>query len=366
MMGHRLLTLILKELQSLWRSPQGRRLLIMPLFLQLLIFPFSSSMEVKNSTLAVYNQDAGAESVELLQRLGQARAFPTLLMVHGDGALRRAIDEQQAMLAIRFPADFSRRLESGQTGELQAIIDGRHSNSALIAFSYAQQIISSYETERLGHPPPSVMTVNNLYNPNLEYRWFVLPSLVAIISTLGALVVTALSVAREREEGTFEQLLVSPLTPGLIMAGKAVPGLLVSSTQASIIVLAAVFCYGVPFTGSVLALYVAMLCYGLALVGFGLMISSVCHTQQQAFLGVFTFMVPATVLSGYMAPVENMPLFFQYVSAADPLRHFIVIVKGVFLKGFGFSMVWPHLWPLLVIASVTLSVAYVVFTRRAV
>ena len=366
-MGYRLWTLILKELQGLWRDPQGRRLLIMPLVLQLLIFPFSTTLEVKNSTLAVYNQDGGAASLELLQRLAEARAFPRVLMVHSDSALRQVIDEQQAMLAIRFPEDFSRRLASGQSAPLQAIIDGRRSNSAQIAFSYAQAIVVNYSAERLGQSgrvPTSVLTIDNLYNPNLEYRWFVLPSLVAIITTLGALIVTALSMAREREEGTFEQLLVSPLHPGLILVGKAIPGLIVSSIQGSIIALAAVFCYGVPFTGSVWLLYGSILCYGLSLVGFGLMISSVCSTQQQAFLGVFRFTVPAVVLSGYMAPVENMPVFLRVVSEADPLRHFIVIVKGLFLKGFDFGLVWPELWPLLLIALTTLSVAYVMFRRR--
>jgi ABC-2 type transport system permease protein len=339
----------------------------MPVLMQLLVFPFSSTMEVKNSTLAVYNQDGGAESIELLQRLSQARAFPRVLMVYSDGELRQAIDQQQAMLAIRFPEDFSRRLQRGQYADLQAIIDGRHSNSAQIAFGYVQNIVSGYVRERQarrGVAPVSVLTVDNLYNPNLEYSWFVLPSLVAIITTLGALIVTALSLAREREEGTFEQLLVSPLTPELIMIGKAVPGMIVASIQGSIIAAAAVLIYGVPFTGSLWLFYLSMFCYGLSLVGFGLMISSVCSTQQQAFLGVFSFTVPAVVLSGYMAPVENMPRFFQIVSAGDPLRHFIVIVKGLFLKNTDFAMLWPHLWPLLLIALCTLSVAYGIFTRR--
>lgn len=366
-MGYRLWTLILKELQGLWRDPQSRKLLIAPLLVQLLIFPFAVTLEVKNTTLAVYNQDGGAASIELIHRLSQARAFPRVLMVSSDGALREVIDEQKAMLAVRFPPDFSRKLESGQGAELQAIIDGRRSNSAQIAYSYAQQIVATYAAERQlqrGQHPVSVLTVKNLYNPNLEYRWFVLPSLVAIITTIGALIVTALSLAREREEGTFDQLLVSPLTPGLIMIGKAVPGLIVSSAQASVITAAAVLCYGVPFTGALWLLYLSIFCYGLSLVGVGLMISSVCATQQQAFLGMFSFVVPAVVLSGFMAPVENMPPLLRMLSAVDPLRHFIVIVKGVFLKGFTLDTVWSSLWPLLLIALVTMLVAYGLFRRR--
>jgi ABC-2 type transport system permease protein len=366
-MAYRLLTLILKELQSLWRDRQGRLLLIMPVLLQVLVFPFACTLEVKNSTLAVFNQDGGAQSIELIERLSSTRAFPRVLVVHSDAALHALIDEQQALLAIRFPEDFSRRLASGETAPLQAVIDGRRSNSAQIAFSYAQSVISAYVAERLAardQRPASTVAVQNMYNPNLEYRWFVLPSLVAIITTIGALIVTALSVAREREEGTFEQLLVSPLTPGMIMVGKAVPAMIVSTCQASVIAAAAVFIYHVPFTGSLLLFYLAIFCYGLSLVGFGLMISSVCSTQQQAFLGVFSFTVPAVVLSGYMAPVENMPTPLRWISFIDPLRHFIVIVKGLFLKDFSWDMVWPSLWPLLLIASLTLSVSYAMFRRR--
>ncbi|WP_215776213.1 ABC transporter permease [Paludibacterium sp. B53371] len=366
-MGYRLWTLILKELQSLLRDRQGRLLLIMPVLVQVLVFPFSSTLEVRNSTLAVFNQDSGAASVELLQRLASTEAFPRVLMVHGEAELQRAIDEQQALLAIRFPQDFSRRLARGQPASLQAIIDGRRSNAAQIAFGYAQTVVNGYVADRLaeqGQEAPSAVMVQNLYNPNLEYRWFVLPSLVAIITTIGALIVTALSLAREREEGTFEQLLVSPLTPGLIMVGKAVPALIVSTLQGSIIAAAAVWAYGVPFTGALWLFFFAIVCYGLSLVGFGLLISSVCATQQQAFLGVFSFTVPAVVLSGYLAPVENMPWPLRYLSFIDPLRHFIVIVKGLFLKQFEWAQVWPSLWPLWLIAVLTLSAAYAVFRRR--
>ncbi len=162
------------------------------------------------------------------------------------------------------------------------------------------------------------LSVRNLYNPNLDYKWHVLPSLVAIITTIGCLMVTALSVAREREEGTFDQLLVSPLTPAYIMAGKAVPGILIALVQGGFIAVAAALGYGVPFTGSLPLLLTGMVCYGLALAGVGLFISSISVTQQQAFLGVFAFMSPAVMLSGYVAPIENMPRFFQWVAILQP------------------------------------------------
>ncbi len=364
-----ILTLIKKELQALLSRPENVRMLIMPILLQLLVFPFAATLEVKNSTLAIFNQDGGAASIEIIQRLAAAKAFPRLLMISSEDQLRDVIDHQQALLAIRIPQDFSRHLAAGQNADMEAIIDGRRSNSAQIAYGYALQIVQQYVIEAATaaqlQAMPATLVTQNLYNPNLEYRWFVLPSLVAIITTIGCLMVTALSLAREREEGTFEQLLVSPLTPGYIMLGKAIPGILVALFQGSIIACAAVFVYRVPFSGSVWLLLLTMFCYGLSLSGFGLLISSICANQQQAFLGVFGFMSPAVILSGYMAPIENMPVALQVVAEMNPLTHAIIAIKGIFLKGFDFSQTWPHLWPLLLIATVTLSLAYTLFIRRS-
>jgi ABC-2 type transport system permease protein len=366
-MFNRLVPLIAKELQLAFRDPQSRRLLILPVLLQLALFPFAATLEVKDARLAILNQDHGAEASELVQRLAIARAFPNPVLLAGQDELTRAVNEQRVLLALQIPPDFSRELAAGRSAPLLAIVDGRRSNSAQIALGYAQSIVQDFSDERsaaAGRPAPSRIVVRNWFNANLEYRWFMLPVLVAIITTLGSLIVTALSIAREREQGTFDQLLVSPLTPGLIMVGKMVPALIIALGQATVIASAAVFVYRVPFHGSVGLLYLSMVFYGLALAGFGLFISSLCETQQQAFLGVFTFMVPAIMLSGFIAPVENMPLFFRGLSWVDPLSHFIVIVKGIFLKGFTAAQIWPNLWPLLLISLFTISIAYWMFRRR--
>ncbi len=366
-MFNRLLTLITKELQLAFRDPQSRRLLVLPVVLQLALFPFAATLEVKHATLAILNEDHGAESSELVQRLAIAGAFPNTVLLASQAEITRVVDQQEALLALEIPANFSRDLAAGRSAQVLAIIDGRRSNSAQIALGYAQSIVQGYSDERsaaAGRPAPSRIVVRNWFNPNLDYRWFMLPVLVAIITTLGSLIVTALSIAREEEQGTFDQLLVSPLTPGLIMVGKTVPAILIAFGQATLVAGAAVFVYGVPFHGSVVLLYFSMLFYALALAGFGLFISSVCATQQQAFLGVFTFMVPAITLSGFLSPAENMPFFFQCLSWLDPLSHFIVIVKGLFLKGFDLGQIWPNLWPLLLISTFTISIAYWMFRRR--
>jgi len=364
---HRVTTLIIKELQTLLRDRQGRILLIMPVLLQLAIFPFAATLEVKNNTLAVLNEDAGAESIELVQRLARAQAFSSVLFLHSESELRRTIDEQQALMVLRFAPDFSRSVSSGRPASIQAILDGRRSNSAQVALGYIRQILQGYLEDRnraQQRVALSEMTVRHWFNPNLTYVRHIVPSLVAIITTISTLIVTSLSVAREREQGTFDQLLVSPLTPGMIMLGKTVPALLVATFQATIILSAGVFVYQIPFQGSLLLLYSSMFFYILALSGFGLLISSICSTQQQAFLGVFSFIMPAILLSGFPSPVENMPTWLQYLDWFNPLRHFIVIVKGVFLKDVGVAALLHPLWPLLVIAVITLSAADWMFRRR--
>jgi len=363
----RIFALVIKELQMLLGDAAGRRLLIMPVVLQLLLFPAAATLEVKNNTLAIYNQDGGPETAELIERFSRAQAFERILFIHGTDELKSVIDEQRALLAIVIPEEFSRRIAHGENPRVQAILDGRRSNSGQIALGYINRILNQFQREKMagaerlkGDP----VTVRHWFNPNLKYHWFVLPSLVATITTASTLIVTSLSLSREREQGTFDQLLVSPLTPGLIMVGKAVPAMLVGAIQGTIILLAGILVYGIPFQGSLFLLYGSMFFYLLSLVGFGLFISSICTTQQQAFLGVFCFMMPAVLLSGFSAPIENMPFWMQWITWGDPLRHFIVIVKGVFLKDMGFRQVAWNVLPLLVIASVTLTAANLSFRRR--
>jgi ABC-2 type transport system permease protein len=270
--------------------------------------------------------------------------------------LKSTIDNQNALLVLYIPVDFSRDVASGRATNIQAIVDGRRSNSGQIALGYVESIIQSYNNERLveaGQIAPSEIILRHWFNPNLNYKFFVLPSLVAMITTISVLIVTSLSIAREREQGTFDQLLVSPLTPGMIMVGKTVPAVIVALIQGTMILLAAVIFYRVPFEGSLILLYLSIFFYAIAVSGIGLLISSVCETQQQAFLGVFTFMMPAVMLSGYAAPIDNMPEWLQVITEANPLRHLIVIVKSIFLKGSSTEFVLDHVWPLLLIAMIT-------------
>jgi len=363
----RIWTLILKELQAQFRDRDSRRMLILPVILQVVLFPFAATLEVENTHIGIYSQDAGKHSVELTQRIAKSKAFPHVKLLYGIDEVKDAIDNQHALTVVSFPSDFSRNIDSGNTGTMQVITDGRRSNTAQIATNYLQDIVDHYDAElsiqNSKHVIPSTITAQNWFNPNLEYKWFVLPCFVAIITTLGCLIVTAMSVAREREQGTFEQLLVSPLTPGYILIGKVVPAIIIALLQASIILFASIVLYRIPFQGSLMLLYSSILCYGLALAGIGLLISSICSTQQQAFLGVFAFLMPCILLSGFIAPIENIPEPLQSLTWFNPIRHFIVISKGIYLKKFGIVLVWKELWPLLFIAFISLSLAYARFKR---
>ncbi|MBK5071674.1 ABC transporter permease [Budviciaceae bacterium CWB-B4] len=366
-MLHRMLSLIAKELQSLLRDPQTRAILVLPVLMQVILFPFAATLEVTNASIAIYSEDNGKASVELTQRIAKAKAFSNVILLHSSQEIEPTINQQKALLLVRFPADFSRLIENGQTTPLQIILDGRRSNSAQIAANYIQQIVKQYQSELSAAVPKqnnSQLVVRNWYNPNLDYKWFVVPSLIAMIVTIGVLIVTSLSVAREREQGTLEQLLVSPLTTWQIFIGKAVPAMIVAMFQASIVLIIGIFFYQIPFAGSLMLFYSTMLIYTLSLVGFGLLISSLCATQQQAFIGVFVFMMPAILLSGYVSPVENMPVWLQNLTWINPIRHFTDITKQIYLKDADFSIIWGSLWPLLVITVTTGSIAYWMFRRK--
>ena len=366
---HRLATLIIKELRSLLRDKKARMIIIMPVLVQVVIFPFAATLELFNASIGIYNEDGGKHSVELTQRLAKAGSFSRVHLIVDDVSMQKSLENQDILLTVRFPADFSRDIASGKGTSIQVILDGRRSNAAQIAANYIQNITAAYQTELLAEQPgnprvESELVFRNWYNPNLDYKWFVLPSLIALITTIGVLIVTALSVAREREQGTLDQLLVSPLTTWQIFLGKAVPAQIIATVQGSIVLFAGIFLYRIPFSGSLPLFYATMVVYGFSLIGIGLLISALCSTQQQAFIGVFLFMMPAILLSGYVSPVENMPGWLQNLTMINPIRHFTEITKQIYLKDASFAVIWQSVWPLLAITGASITVAYAMFRRK--
>lgn len=360
----RLGALVVKELLAVLRDPKGRTVLILPPLIQLLIFSFAATQEVKNVSLAVLNQDSGRMGSELVQRFSAARTFTRVIPLQGEDQIRPVIDRQQALAVLVIGQDFSRDINAGRSAQVQLLLDGRKTNTAQIVGGYAMRIVQTFQQDMTGSAAPVTLAVRHWFNPNLDFKWYTVPSLVCILSTLIGLLVTSLSVAREREMGTFDQLLVSPLRPVEILLGKAGAALLIAVAEGTLILTAAVVVFRIPFQGSLDLLYGSMVVFLLSIVGVGLFISALSLTQQQAILGSFTFMTPAMLLSGFATPIENMPDWLQFVTLANPIRWFLVIVRGVFLKAMPASAVLAHTWPLALIAVVTLSSAGWLFRHR--
>jgi ABC-2 type transport system permease protein len=364
----RIRTLIIKELLAVWRDPKARFILLGPPVIEMLIFAYAATQEVKNVPIAVLNCDTGSYARDLVARFEGSPNFREVRHLSAEPDIAAAIDSRSVLLVVHIREDFSRQLAAGRPAAVQLILDGRSANASQILAGYTEQIIDRYNAElsqtRSAPLPASTVVPRVWFNSNLDALWSTVPSLVAILVALEGLMITGLSVARERELGTFEQLLASPLSPGEIVLGKTVPAFLIGLAEGKLMVAVAVFFFRIPLTGSVALLYISMTVYLLAVIGIGLFISSLARTQQQAILGTFAFMVPMVLLSGFASPVENMPDWLQALTLANPARHFIVIVKGVFLKAMPVANVLHSLWPLLVIGLATLSAATWLFRRR--
>lgn len=399
----RIATILRKEMLVLLDNKQARLMLIVPPLMQIVIFAWAATLEVRNVDVAVLNADNGLWSRELVHRVQASPTFTRVVPVQSLAQVRQALDRREVLLALVFDTQFSRQVERGETATVQALLDGRRSNAAQIANNYLEGILQGMTanaalrgktgqmttgagttesgaatgTAALGsaatgdarHSTASLPRLEVVprfwFNPNLEFQWFFLPNLIGILSFMLGLVVTGLTVARERELGTFDQLLVSPAKPVEIALAKLLPGCVVGLCHGTLFVLIAHFGFGIPVVGSLVLLYVAMFLFSLAAGGMGLVVSSLSSTQQQAFLGAFTVGVPCVLISGAITPIENMPEFLQFASQANPLRHFITITQGVFLKDSTALAVSVHLLKIIAIAVVSVIISIWMFTRKA-
>lgn len=364
-MWNRISALIVKELNAIWGDEKSRMILIFPPLLQLFIFAFAATLEVKNISIGIINKDAGIESRELVHMFEDSPSFKKVIHLKSDSQIQQVIDSQEVIYILHIDSTFSKNIRKNKQAKIQFILDGRRSNVSQIVLGYSIKIIEKYSTNfSPGLIVSSKVIERNWFNPNLDYLWFTVPCLVGIITMLIGLLLTALSVAREREFGTYDQLLVSPLKPFEILMGKTIPAFILGTIEATIIILAAIFILGIPFNGKFIYLYGGILVFLASVIGVGLFISSISRTQQQAILGAFIIMMPAVLLSGYATPIENMPDWFQTLTYANPLRYFMVISKGVFLKDIPLEVVWENTWPMALIAFFTLTLSGWFFNRR--
>ncbi|HVJ43403.1 MAG TPA: ABC transporter permease [Dongiaceae bacterium] len=365
----RIYALVVKEMLLLWKDRRMRFVILLPPLIQVLIFAFAATFEVKHVPFAVWNEDGAAASRELVRRFTDSNAFALVGNLDNPQEVTDWIDSQKAGAVLHIDPRFNADLATGRPARVQMIIDGRRSNVALIVQNYAATIIETYNRERLGtagallQAGPQV-EVRAWFNPNLDSQWYILPALNALVVMVMAMMITALSVARERELGTFDQLLVTPLRPFEILVGKVTPSLIIAVGEAFGILAVAVFAFGLPFRGSLLWFGISFIVFLLSAIGIGLAISSIAQTQQQAILGVFIFLAPAIILSGMATPIDNMPDWCQTLSLINPIRYMIDLIRSLYLRGPTIPLMLDQLWPMMLIGVITLSAATLLFRRR--
>jgi ABC-2 type transport system permease protein len=364
----RILALTRKELLAILKDPRARPVLFVPPALQCLVFGYVATFDLNHVPYAVLDRDRTAASQEFLGEIDGSGLFQRVTNLQRPDDAKAMIDTRGALLIIEIDQDFERRLEGGGSADVQVIADGRNSNAAATAVSYMSAVVQGFNAQwQAAHNQagaPIRVTTRAWYNANLETRWDIVPSLIGTLTLGEMLLLTAMAIAREKEQGTFDQLLVSPFRPPEIMAGKAIPSMLVGLAQSAVILLVAQLWFRIPFAGSLLTLFSGVCLFLLATVGVGLFVSSLVGTMQQASLATFILVMPFTLLSGLLTPLSSMPPALQYFSLINPLRYMIDIAQRVYLEGAGIGQLSYDVWPLLLIATVTLSASTLMFRYR--
>ncbi len=364
-MWRRILSLIVKEFRALWKDPKSRFVIVAPPIIQLLLFANAATFDVTRVSLGLWIEDTAHPARELVSRFESSTAFHVVARYDNPGDVEQAIAAQRVKAVLHLGQTFSADVLAGRPARAQLLLDGRRSNTALIVQNYAATILESYQRQRSIRPEAGLrLETRAWFNPNFDSQWFILPGLTVLLTAVATILITALSVARERELGTFEQLLVTPLRPMEILLGKAIPPTCIGFVEANIIAAIAVAVFRVPFIGNILLFHVAIVAFALSTIGIGLVISSISRTQQQAILGVFIFLAPAIVLSGFATPIANMPQWSQELTRINPIAYMTTLTRGIFLQDVSWTLAWHQLWPMLVIGIVTQAYATWLFARK--
>ncbi len=359
-----LFVLVKKEFLVIFSDPANRAILFAPALMQAVLFGYAASYDVNHVNYAVLDQSRGQVSAQLLNHLDGSGRFNRTVTLDNAFQIKQVIDERKALAVISIPADFENKLNQKQTSSIQVILDGRNSSTAGMAGAYINSVVGRVNAERLGSSATINIESRTWYNPNQESRWGMMPSLIAALSMMQTLLLSSLSVAREREQGTFDQLLVTPYTPIHIMIGKALPPIFVGLMQSTIILVIIMFWFKIPMNGSIVLLYFGLLCFNVAVVGVGLSISAISLNMQQAMLFTFFLIMPLMLLSGLLTPVQNMPYVLEIGTYANPLRFGIDLVQRVYLEGATFAQVKWDFVPMLILAVITLPLAAWLFRHR--
>lgn len=358
-MFDRVLAVLKKEFLQVFRDPRMKIVIFVSPIVQILIFGYAATMDITNIPMAIYDVDNTKESREVARDFTYSKYFKITKYLSEESQVNHVIDNGRALCVLKFDKGFSRDLVGNRTAQIQLIVDGTDSNAAQIIVGYAGQIVLNYNNralkerahvylQNLNIVPQVDLRDRHWFNENLISRNYYLPGVIVLIVSIMALLLSAMAIVREKEIGTMEQLIVSPLKPIELMVGKVVPFGIISLVQVFLVTLIGNLWFGVPMRGSVMLLFVSTLIYLLTALGCGLLISTICSTQQEAMMSVFLFYFPVTLLSGFAYPIANMPIIIQYLTLINPMRYYLVIVRDIFLKGVGLAVLWDEMAVLLV------------------
>jgi ABC-2 type transport system permease protein len=378
----RLKTMLIKEFIQVFRDPRMRIMLFLPPLMQLIVFGYAANTDIRNISLAVYDQDRSPESREMIERFSSSGYFRITQAAKNPAEIRRLIDGGKISAALLINHGFSREIRQQMGTSIQIIVDGTDSNTASVVMSYGQSIVGEYSRallekrlNRLPDLPPSLkqpfyktggieMQSRVFFNPNLESRNFYVPGIIALLIMLVTLILTCMAIVREREIGTMEQIMVSPIRPVELILGKTIPFALIGYMDVALVTFVGVFLFDVPIRGSIALLLFATTLYLLSSLGIGLFISTISRTQQQAMMTMFFFFVPAILLSGFIFPIASMPTWAQFLTYANPLRYFLIIIRGIFLRGNGFEVLWPPILSLAILGMIVFTFSSIRFRKR--
>jgi ABC-2 type transport system permease protein len=372
-MWGRIREIVKKELYQALREPRMRVVLFFPPLVQLLIFGYAVNLDVENIPFAWMDADRTPASRALLAAFEGSRHFQLVAVPEHEAEVRSVLDRGEAHTVIRVLPGFGQSIQRGQPSSIQILVDGTNSNTAAIVSGYAGQVIGLFSTqlrtavgsEIVHRNLPSLSVQSRVwFNPELKSRNYFVPGVVVNIITLVTLMLTAMAIVREKEIGTMEQLMVTPIRPVELMIGKTLPFACIGFVEIGLVVAAALLIFGIPFHGSLLLLILSSGLFLLTTLGAGLFISTVSRTQQQALMASFFFFTPAFMLSGFTFPIPNMPAPVQYLSLLNPVRYFMEIVRGIFLKGVGFEILWPKMLALLLLGGTILLASAWRFRKR--
>ena len=351
----RLKQMLIKEFIQVFRDKRTRFILIGPPILQMLIFGYAATYEIRHVPTVVLDLDHSQESRDLVSLFSSSPYFDVQRQLTTSRELGDLIDQGKATVGLEIDAGFARKLRGGQTAPLQVIVDSTNSNTALIASGYISQIALGYaqtaQRDRIMRIAPQLLEAapsvelqpRPWYNPGLKSRWFFVPGVIGSLTLVLVVTLTAFAVVREREIGTLEQIMVTPIRPAEFILGKTLPFFLIGLFDVSLIAVVGTFWFQVPFRGHVSVLLAGSILFIVSMLGVGLLISTVSSTQQQAMVTAFFFIMPAIAISGFGFPISTMPQWMQTLTYLVPLRYFLIVLRGTYLKGVGMEILWPQM-----------------------